>query len=148
MAQNCPKIERKHEKIRGVRGSGPKRQTVITEKTKIRKQLILDFVKDCNVVDDAVKIYKFVNSSQSEAEKRVEFGTMDRKYFRKLLDKMNEDKEIKIIPIKVGTGQKTKELKFVCMPHISETDPIIKTYLDQQKMKLNFSPVEDGAQKK
>ena len=68
---------------------------------------------------------------------------MDRKYFRKLLDKMNEEKEIKIIPIKVGTGEKSKELKFVCMPHISETDPIITTYLEQLKMKMNFSPVED-----
>ena len=116
MAQNCPKIERKHEKIRGVRGSGPKRQTVITEKTKIRKQLILDFVKDCNVVDNAVKIYKYVNSSQSEAEKRVEFGTMDRKYFRKLLDKMNEDKEIKIIPIKVGIGEKSKDIFLISFP--------------------------------
>ena len=30
LAQKCPKIDSKHEKIRGVRKSGPKRQTVIT----------------------------------------------------------------------------------------------------------------------
>ena len=55
---------------------------------------------------------------------------------------MHDEKEIKIIPIKIGTGEKSKELKFVCMPHILESDPIIKTYLDGQKMKLNFSPAK------
>ena len=60
---------------------------------------------------------------------------------------MHEEKEIKIIPIKIGTGEKSKELKFVCMPHILESDPIIKTYLDGQKMKLNFSPAKISPEK-
>ena len=60
---------------------------------------------------------------------------------------MHEEKEIKIIPIKIGTGDKSKELKFVCMPHILESDPIIKTYLDGQKMKLNFSPAKISPEK-
>ena len=60
---------------------------------------------------------------------------------------MHDEKEIKIIPIKIGTGEKSKELKFVCMPHILESDPIIKTYLDGQKMKLNFSPAKISPEK-
>ena len=82
LAQKCPKIDSKHEKTRGVRQSGPRRQTVTTEKKKLRKGLILEFVNDCIVVDDPVKIYRHVLQSNVETEKRVEFGTMDRKYFR------------------------------------------------------------------
>ena len=85
LAQKCPKIDSKHEKTRGVRQSGPRRQTVTTEKKKLRKGLILEFVNDCIVVDDPVKIYRHVLQSNVETEKRVEFGTMDRKYFRLVL---------------------------------------------------------------
>ena len=53
-----------------------------TEKALIRRKLILEFVKHCNVVEDAFKIYRHVNLSQEEAVKRGEFGVMDRKYFR------------------------------------------------------------------
>ena len=64
-------------------------------------------------------------------------------YSRKLLDEMHEEKEIKIIPITVGTGEKSKELKFVCMPDILESDHRIKTYLEQQKMQIGFAPKGD-----
>ena len=56
---------------------------------------------------------------------------------------MHEEKEIKIIPITVGTGEKSKELKFVCMPDILESDHRIKTYLEQQKMQIGFAPKGD-----
>ena len=52
----------------------------------IRRKLILEFVKHCNVVEDAFKIYRHVNLSQEEAVKRGEFGVMDRKYFRLVLN--------------------------------------------------------------
>ena len=48
--------------------------------------MILEFVKHCNVVEDAFKIYRHVNLSQEEAVKRGEFGVMDRKYFRLVLN--------------------------------------------------------------
>ena len=55
LIQKCPKLNLNHDINRPAKN---KRQSVTTEKAMYRKNLIVEFVKACKVVDDPFKIYR------------------------------------------------------------------------------------------
>ena len=92
--QQCPKHNRNHNTLEAGQKNS-KRQDVITEKQLSRQKLILEFVKECKVVDDQVKIYRHV--TDAELEMGSDYGKMDRKSFRKILTRLATDGKIKIL---------------------------------------------------
>ncbi len=107
-----------------------------------RSNTILEAVRLYKVIDDPTKLYKLI----ADNEKKEGFdGKMDRKSLHRILSNLADHGHIKNIRIKLKLGQKTKEMLFICDPHIDESHTIIQSALEQAKMKLNIVPKERAA---
>ena len=98
LKQNCPKLDPFHNKVSKINRKN-RRQSIMTEKQISRKKAIIEFITAKKVVEDPFKIYRHV--VDKEAEENEEYGRMDRKSFRRLLKKLAEEKELKLIVLNV-----------------------------------------------
>lgn len=99
LTQKCPSARDKSNAKLPVTS---RRQNVITEKTLKRRKMVMEFVNGLLVVDDQAKIFRHVVTEEQNATNNDQYGTMDRKSFKKILTGMASDGEIKVYRRVIG----------------------------------------------
>ena len=119
----------------------PSRKNTTTERQMNRIKLIMEMVKESVVVDDVAKIHRYI------INKEIEEGLTakcDKKSISRIFDKLSEAGKIKIIKTIIDFGINGKPNTFICLPHITENHPAIKTAIEKIKQKLEFVPHHSG----
>jgi hypothetical protein len=102
-----------------------------------RANTIIEAVRTHRVIDDPTKLYKMIQ--ENEVAEGYD-AKMDKKSLLRLLTKLGNDGQIKNILVKLRFGGKAKTLHFVCEPNVDETHEVIKSAVEQAKMKFHILP--------
>ena len=115
------------------------RKAVLTERQLARRNIIMDYVNDNGIVTDRHKIYRIIRDAEVESGLK---GTMDRKSLKSLLAGLERDEKLKMFKFNIETESKKEpeEITLICAFRFNESDPQIKSVIEQEKMKLHFKP--------
>ena len=109
------------------------------EKTSTKKlqraNAILALVRKQQVIDDPTKIHHHIQDMESSEGYD---SKMDKKSLLRLLMDLAQGGHIRIIPMKLQLGVKEKVLHFVCDNNIDEHHSVIRSAVEQAKMKFSI----------
>ncbi|CAD5117834.1 DgyrCDS6580 [Dimorphilus gyrociliatus] len=107
-----------------------------TTKTIRRASIVLDAIKNDKLVDE-LAIIQTIRKTEKEAGLS---GTMDKKSFQRLLNKLEDSGYLKKINIHTN-DEKSKEVKLVCHYTVQEQDEIVQNFTCMLE-KTNLSPIK------
>ena len=113
----------------------PTRNQTVTEKQENRIKMVMEFINERKVVTQLYEIYKYITVAEAKAGLTVR---MDRKSFKRILDKLANAGKIRLMNVKIDTDAKLVNL--ACLPDIKENDPLIKATIEKEKQKSDFKP--------
>ncbi|XP_043286772.1 general transcription factor 3C polypeptide 1 [Venturia canescens] len=105
----------------------------VTYRLLKRANIIVEAVKKHKVVDDMTKLMKFI----TEEEEREGYDVkIDKRSLIRLLQKLARDNLVKNIKLTLSTNNKKKNLTFICDSSIDVNHTVIKSAVEQAKIKL------------
>ncbi|XP_066593076.1 general transcription factor 3C polypeptide 1 [Prorops nasuta] len=107
--------------------------STITYRLLKRANMIIESVKEHQVIDDMTKLMKMINE---EEEKEGYIVKIDKKSLIRLLQKLAKDNLVKNIKLTLNANGKEKHLTFVCDPSIDTDHTVIKSAVEQAKIKF------------
>nr|XP_034186691.1 general transcription factor 3C polypeptide 1 [Osmia lignaria] len=125
--------------MENVQNSERKSTTNITYRLLKRANLIIESVKQHQVIDDMAKLIKMIHEEEDKEGYDVK---IDKKSLVRLLQKLAKDNLIKHIKIVLSGNGKEKTLTFICDPNIDVNSAVIQSAVEQAKLKFYLSGCE------
>ncbi|KAK9307680.1 hypothetical protein QLX08_002085 [Tetragonisca angustula] len=116
-----------------VQNSEKKNVTNITYRLLRRANMIIESVKEHQVIDDMTKLIKMIHEEEDKEGYDVK---IDKKSLIRLLQKLAKDNLVKHIKITLNGNGKEKHLKFICDPNIDVNSAVIQSAVEQAKLKF------------
>ncbi|KOX75217.1 General transcription factor 3C polypeptide 1 [Melipona quadrifasciata] len=116
-----------------VQNSEKKNVTNITYRLLRRANMIIESVKEHQVIDDMTKLMKMIHEEEDKEGYDVK---IDKKSLLRLLQKLAKDNLVKHIKITLNGNGKEKHLKFICDPNIDVNSAVIQSAVEQAKLKF------------
>lgn len=98
-----------------------------------RANMIIEAVKEHQVIDDTAKLMKMI---YEEEEKEGYVVKIDKKSLIRLLQKLAKDNLVKNIKLTLSANGHEKNLMFICDPNIDTDHTVIKSAVEQAKVKF------------
>ncbi|XP_078042663.1 general transcription factor 3C polypeptide 1 [Augochlora pura] len=105
----------------------------ITYRLLRRANMIIEAVKDHQVIDDMTKLLKMIHE---EEDKEGYIVKIDKKSLLRLLQKLSKDNLVKNIKVTLSSNGRDKSLIFICDPSITVDNAIIQSAVEQAKLKF------------
>ncbi|XP_014614359.1 PREDICTED: general transcription factor 3C polypeptide 1 [Polistes canadensis] len=116
-----------------VENSKKKSVSNITYRLLKRANMIIESVKEHQVIDDITKLMKMINDEEDKEGYDVK---IDKKSLLRLLQKLAKDNLVKNIKLTLSANGREKHLTFVCDPNIDTDHTVIKSAVEQAKVKF------------
>ncbi|KOC70674.1 General transcription factor 3C polypeptide 1 [Habropoda laboriosa] len=116
-----------------VQNSEKKSVANITYRLLRRANMIIEAVKEHQVVDDMTKLMKMIHEEEDKEGYDVK---IDKKSLIRLLQKLAKDNLVKNIKITLSGNGKEKHLTFICDPNIDINSHLIQSAVEQAKLKF------------
>ncbi|XP_018403119.1 PREDICTED: general transcription factor 3C polypeptide 1 [Cyphomyrmex costatus] len=110
-----------------------KRNSNITYRLLRRANLIIEAVKENQVIDDTAKLMKLICEEEDKEGYDVK---IDKKSLIRLLQKLAKDNLVKNIKLTLSANGREKNLTFICDPNIDTNHTVIKSAVEQAKVKF------------
>lgn len=98
-----------------------------------RANMIIEAVKEHQVIDDTSKLMKMICEEESKEGYVVK---IDKKSLIRLLQKLAKDNLVKNIKLTLSANGREKHLMFICDPNIDTDHTVIKSAVEQAKVKF------------
>ncbi len=98
----------------------------------------MELVRQHKVLDDPMKLLRTIQEKETAEGFEMK---MDKKSLLRTLLKLTEEGQIKNIIIKLELKNRKRTLHFICDPSIDENHSLIRSAVEQVKMKLNILPI-------
>ncbi|XP_077271220.1 general transcription factor 3C polypeptide 1 isoform X1 [Temnothorax americanus] len=105
----------------------------ITYRLLRRANMIIEAVKEHQVIDDTAKLMKMI---YEEEDKEGYDVRIDKKSLIRLLQKLAKDNLVKNIKLTLSANGREKNLMFICDPNIDTDHTVIKSAVEQAKVKF------------
>ncbi|XP_076652647.1 general transcription factor 3C polypeptide 1 [Halictus rubicundus] len=105
----------------------------ITYRLLRRANMIIESVKEHQVIDDVTKLLKMIHE---EEDKEGYIVKIDKKSLLRLLQKLAKDNLVKNIKVILNSSGKEKSLIFICDPSIDVDNAVIQSAVEQAKLKF------------
>ncbi|KZC03777.1 General transcription factor 3C polypeptide 1 [Dufourea novaeangliae] len=105
----------------------------ITYRLLRRANMIIESVKEHQVIDDMTKLMKMIHEEEDKEGYDVK---IDKKSLIRLLQKLAKDNLVKNIKVTFSTNGKEKTLVFICDPNIDINSHVIQSAVEQAKLKF------------
>ncbi|XP_031843956.1 general transcription factor 3C polypeptide 1 isoform X2 [Nomia melanderi] len=105
----------------------------ITYRLLRRANMIIESVKEHQVIDDMTKLMKMIHEEEDKEGYDVK---IDKKSLIRLLQKLAKDNVVKNIKITLSGNGKEKTLIFICDPNIDTESTVIQSAVEQAKLKF------------
>nr|XP_050861343.1 general transcription factor 3C polypeptide 1 [Vespula vulgaris] len=105
----------------------------ITYRLLRRANMIIESVKEHQVIDDMTKLMKMINGEEDKEGYDVK---IDKKSLIRLLQKLAKDNLVKNIKLTLSANGREKHLTFICDPNIDTDHTVIKSAVEQAKVKF------------
>ncbi|XP_076662843.1 general transcription factor 3C polypeptide 1 isoform X1 [Andrena cerasifolii] len=105
----------------------------ITYRLLRRANMIIESVKENQVIDDMTKLMKLIHEEEDKEGYDVK---IDKKSLQRLLQKLAKDNLVKNIKIILTGFEKEKHLTFICDPSVDINSAIIQSAVEQAKLKF------------
>ncbi|XP_012153954.1 general transcription factor 3C polypeptide 1 isoform X2 [Megachile rotundata] len=119
--------------IEDVQNCEKKNFTNITYRLLKRANMIIESVKQHQVIDDMTKLIKMIHEEEDKEGYDVK---IDKKSLIRLLQKLAKDNLIKNIKVVLSANGKEKSLTFICDPNIDVNSAVIQSAIEQAKLKF------------
>ncbi|XP_054016236.1 general transcription factor 3C polypeptide 1 isoform X1 [Hylaeus anthracinus] len=116
-----------------VQNSEKNNMSNITYRLLRRANMIIESVKEHQVIDDMTKLMKMICEEEDKEGYDVK---IDRKSLIRLLGKL--DNVVKSIRITLSLNGKEKRMTFICNPNLDISSPVIQSAVEQAKLKFYF----------
>ncbi|KYN36248.1 General transcription factor 3C polypeptide 1 [Trachymyrmex septentrionalis] len=110
-----------------------KRNSNITYRLLRRANLIIEAVKENQVIDDTAKLMKMIYEEEDKEGYDVK---IDKRSLIRLLQKLAKDNLVKNIKLTLSANGREKNLTFICDPNIDTNHTVIKSAVEQAKVKF------------
>lgn len=98
-----------------------------------RANMIIEAVKEHQVIDDMTKLMKMICEEEDKEGYEVK---IDKKSLIRLLQKLAKDNLVKNIKLTLSANGREKNLIFICDPNIDTDHTVIKSAVEQAKLKF------------
>ncbi|XP_076298615.1 general transcription factor 3C polypeptide 1 isoform X2 [Lasioglossum baleicum] len=105
----------------------------ITYRLLRRANMIIEAVKEHQVIDDMTKLLKMIHE---EEDKEGYIVKIDKKSLLRLLQKLAKDNLVKNIKVTLNSNRKEKSLIFICEPNVDVDNAVIQSAVEQAKLKF------------
>ncbi|XP_025073362.1 LOW QUALITY PROTEIN: general transcription factor 3C polypeptide 1 [Pogonomyrmex barbatus] len=105
----------------------------ITYRLLRRANMIIEAVKEHQVIDDTAKLMKMICEEEDKEGYDVK---IDKKSLIRLLQKLAKDNLVKNIKLTLSANGREKNLTFICDPNIDTDHTVIKSAVEQAKVKF------------
>lgn len=95
--------------------------------------MIIEAVKEHQVIDDTAKLMKMIYEEEDKEGYDVK---IDKKSLIRLLQKLAKDNLVKNIKLTLSANGREKNLTFICDPNIDTDHTVIKSAVEQAKVKF------------
>lgn len=95
--------------------------------------MIIEAVKEHQVIDDMTKLMKMICEEEDKEGYEVK---IDKKSLIRLLQKLAKDNLVKNIKLTLSANGREKNLTFICDPEIDTDHTVIKSAVEQAKLKF------------
>lgn len=95
--------------------------------------MIIEAVKEHQVIDDMTKLMKMICEEEEKEGYEVK---IDKKSLVRLLQKLAKDNLVKNIKLTLSANDREKNLTFICDPNIDTDNTVIKSAVEQAKLKF------------
>jgi len=95
--------------------------------------MIIEAVKEHQVIDDTAKLMKMIYEEEDKEGYDVK---IDKKSLIRLLQKLAKDNLVKNIKLTLSANGREKNLMFICDPNIDTDHTVIKSAVEQAKVKF------------
>ncbi|XP_076762945.1 general transcription factor 3C polypeptide 1 [Xylocopa sonorina] len=107
--------------------------TNITYRLLRRANMIIESVKEHQVIDDITKLMKMIHEEEDKEGYDVK---IDKKSVLRLLKKLSKDNLVKRIGINLSGCGREKHMTFICDPNIDIDSAVIQSVIEQVKLKF------------
>ncbi|XP_026830371.1 general transcription factor 3C polypeptide 1 [Ooceraea biroi] len=116
-----------------VQNNEKSRTSNITYRLLKRANMIIEAVKEHQVIDDTTKLMKMIYEEEIKEgyDKKI-----DKKSLIRLLQKLAKDNLVKNIKLTLSANGREKNLTFICDPNIDIDHTVIKSAVEQAKVKF------------
>lgn len=105
----------------------------ITYRLLRRANMIIEAVKEHQVIDDTTKLMKMICEEEDKEGYDVK---IDKKSLIRLLQKLAKDNLVKNIKLTLSANGREKNMMFICDPNIDTDHTVIKSAVEQAKVKF------------
>ncbi|XP_076636938.1 general transcription factor 3C polypeptide 1 [Colletes latitarsis] len=119
--------------MENVQNSEKKNMSNITYRLLRRANMIIESVKEHQVIDDMTKLMKMICEEEDKEGYDVK---IDKKSLIRLLQKLAKDNLVKSIKITLSGNGKEKHLTFICNPNLDIDSAVIQSAVEQAKLKF------------
>ncbi|KAL6422933.1 hypothetical protein ACFW04_010439 [Cataglyphis niger] len=105
----------------------------ITYRLLRRANMIIEAVKEHQVIDDTTKLMKMICEEEDKEGYDVK---IDKKSLIRLLQKLAKDNLVKNIKLTLSANGREKNMMFICDPNIDTNHTVIKSAVEQAKVKF------------
>ncbi|XP_072745802.1 general transcription factor 3C polypeptide 1 [Anoplolepis gracilipes] len=105
----------------------------ITYRLLRRANMIIEAVKEHQVIDDTTKLMKMICEEEDKEGYDVK---IDKKSLIRLLQKLAKDNLVKNIKLTLTANEREKNMMFICDPNIDTDHTVIKSAVEQAKVKF------------
>ncbi|CAK9821586.1 General transcription factor 3C polypeptide 1 [Anthophora retusa] len=116
-----------------VQNSERKSGTNITYRLLRRANMIIETVKEHQVIDDMAKLMKMIHEEEDKEGYDVK---IDKKSLIRLLQKLAKDNLVKNIKVTLSGNGKEKRLTFICDPNVEVNGRLVQSAVEQAKLKF------------
>ncbi|BES97387.1 general transcription factor 3C polypeptide [Nesidiocoris tenuis] len=131
MSEFKPPPDQVHSLLQNMYQEGP--ASLVTTRLIKRVQMIIKAVNTFKVIHDPHKLQRLI---YEEEEKEGHKYVVDRRSVARILDKLVADGLVRIMKIKLEGYGRLKMLQFIVHPSVTAEDSLIKSAIEQAKMKL------------
>ncbi|KAL0120525.1 hypothetical protein PUN28_008329 [Cardiocondyla obscurior] len=110
-----------------------KKNANITYRLLRRANMIIEAVKEHQVIDDTSKLMKMICEEEDKEGYDVK---IDKKSLIRLLQKLAKDNLVKNIKLTLSANGREKNMMFICNPNIDTDHTVIKSAVEQAKVKF------------
>lgn len=104
----------------------------VTYRILHRANFILECVRKYEVITDLTKLLKMI---QAHEQKEGYMAKIDKKSLMRIIFKLAKDGHLKYMKFTLSSDFRTKEIALICDPEIDENHSLIRSEIDQAKMK-------------
>ncbi|EFX77102.1 hypothetical protein DAPPUDRAFT_321692 [Daphnia pulex] len=105
----------------------------LTHRSLRRVNIILEAIRQHLVIEEIGVLLRLITAE--EAKEGVD-ARMDRRSLKRLLARLSNEGQLKNMRIVLRCGDRERALNFICQPGIDQNNSVIRSAIDQAKMKL------------